>query len=89
MPATAYCWPTAHSRPVVKNNFAPFSHPPGRNPVVSITPITPGVTFSAAPSGGSPSLRDLPRPQDLALFFHTSGTTGRPKVSGRVGGCVG
>ena len=47
--------------------------------MTTITPVTPGLSFPAI-EGTSLRLTDLPRPSDLALFFHTSGTTGRPKV---------
>ncbi|GAX79947.1 hypothetical protein CEUSTIGMA_g7386.t1 [Chlamydomonas eustigma] len=54
---------------------------PDNYPIATIKPITPGLTLSGTSSRGSvPSLTDLPNPSDLALFFHTSGTTGRPKA---------
>ena len=50
--------------------------------MASISSVTAGGP-SFPPSIQSPApprLPELPRPSDLALFFHTSGTTGRPKV---------
>mmetsp|Transcript_20492 Transcript_20492/g.44810 ORF Transcript_20492/g.44810 Transcript_20492/m.44810 type:complete len:550 (-) Transcript_20492:28-1677(-) len=49
-------------------------------PTPAFTALTPGLTFPPAPGGQAPKLPELPRPDDLALFFHTSGTTGRPKA---------
>ncbi|KAG1660672.1 hypothetical protein FOA52_006833 [Chlamydomonas sp. UWO 241] len=51
----------------------------GGRPAVSITPATPG-PYTFPPPSPSPRLAELPSPSDLALFFHTSGTTGRPKA---------
>jgi len=35
---------------------------------------------SAQPFRASPATVEMPRPDDIALFLHTSGTTGRPKA---------
>lgn len=60
----------------------PFTSLTDARPSVSLTPVTPGLLFPKAVSGAisAPRLEELPRPSDLALFFHTSGTTGKPKV---------
>jgi len=43
---------------------------------IRITPLTGNLAF---PAPGQRTLPEPPRPADVALFLHTSGTTGRPK----------
>eukprot|EP00798_Chlamydomonas_sp_ICE-L_P003821 gene3821-13893_t len=52
----------------------------GSTPVPTFVPQTPGLTFPPPTYGLAPQLKELPKPSDLALFFHTSGTTGKPKA---------
>jgi acyl-CoA synthetase (AMP-forming)/AMP-acid ligase II len=54
--------------------------PDVNQPQLSITPLSPGLVMHQVPLSATSGLSDPPRPSDLALFFHTSGTTGRPKA---------
>jgi acyl-CoA synthetase (AMP-forming)/AMP-acid ligase II len=42
--------------------------------------VKPVQVLSQFPAQGQRRVSDAPQPQDVALFLHTSGTTGRPKV---------
>lgn len=51
----------------------------GANPSLAVEPRSPGYAASAAGEAAGEALEDPPRPDDVALFLHTSGTTSRPK----------
>ena len=57
-----------------------FSPADANLPQLSITPISAGLIIRQAPLTEATQLPSPPLPSDLALFFHTSGTTGRPKA---------
>jgi len=64
-----------HRVPVAQLSVAASSGSPLS---VTLSPQTPGLSFP--PASSAPPPPDGPAPSDLALFFHTSGTTGRPKA---------
>lgn len=55
----------------------------GAVPTLSVEPrsegCSEGCSVTAAGEEKGEGLEDLPRPDDVALFLHTSGTTSRPK----------
>lgn len=51
----------------------------GAVPTLSVEPRSEGYSVTAAGEDKGEGLEDLPRPDDVALFLHTSGTTSRPK----------
>ncbi|KAL4431652.1 hypothetical protein ABPG77_001494 [Micractinium sp. CCAP 211/92] len=51
----------------------------GAVPTLSVEPRSEGYSVTAAGEDKWEGLEDLPRPDDVALFLHTSGTTSRPK----------